>query len=420
MARSPLQILFLSTWFPAPLDTGSRIRVAHLLRALAADNHVDLVSFLPEPVEEASISELRGRCRRVETVERSPFWRDPRKRFTGHLSRTPRDVIACRSPEMSALVNRLAALARYDLVIASVTNTAHYALQVRDTPRLLEEHNFDTLWMEERWRAQTALPGKLAGWITWQKCRAYERRLFPQFQAISMVSVHDRAAVERVIPSCAGRVYVCPNGVDVQRYRPSGEPPAHDTLVFNGPLAYAPNREAMRWFLGEVFPRILSERPAAQLTITGRAGGFDLNTLPVRENVTLTGYLDDIRPAVAGSWACVVPIRAGSGTRLKILEAMALGTPVITTSKGIEGIAARPGEDFLLADSAEDFACQALRLLRDSGLRARLARSGRALVEARYSWASIGASFSALAEQTAAMRPPAAVRRATKAPSHAA
>jgi glycosyltransferase involved in cell wall biosynthesis len=402
-----MRILFLSTFFPYPLDTGSAVRVYHLLQALAARHKVHLLSFMPRAESEAFIPTLRDWGIQVEVVHRDPFQRQPRKAVTGHFSLKPRDVIACYSPEMMHLATQAAQRTAFDLVIASTTLTAPYALAIAGVPRILEEHNFMTAWMEERFRSRHPGLKKILAWITWQKCQRYERWLYPQFDLATMVSERDCAAVEAAIPEYTRRVAVVPNGVDTIVNRPGLADPEPETLVFNGALTYYANADAMRYFLSEIFPLIHHSRPEARLKITGRTEGVDLSALPLNGKVALTGYLEDVRPAVAGSWVCVVPLRIGSGTRLKILEAMALGTPVVATSKGAEGLEVTAGEDILIADEPGEFARQTLRLLGDPDLRQRLARNGRAVVEQKYDWAGIGAQFCALAEALAAVRFPA-------------
>ncbi len=154
----------------------------------------------------------------------------------------------------------------------------------------------------------------------------------------------------------------------------------------------------MQWFLTEVYPRIKQRVPNVSLTISGSTSGVDLAGLRLDESVHLSGYVEDVRPLVAGGAVCVAPIRQGSGTRLKILEAMALGTPVVATSKGAEGLGVTPGEDILLADEPVEFAAQVVRLLHDPALHEHLARNARRLVEQYYDWEQIGQRFVELVE----------------------
>ena len=195
------------------------------------------------------------------------------------------------------------------------------------------------------------------------------------------------------------RVVVVPNGVDLDWYKGDFGAPEPGTLVFPGALTYNANFDAMTFFLHQVFPLIKARRPGAILRITGKTNGVLVDRLPLDESVILTGYLDDVRPTVAQSWACVVPLRVGGGTRLKVLEAMALGTPVVSTSKGAEGLEVTPGEDILIADEPTEFADAVLRLLDDPALRAKLAANGRRLVRERYGWEQIGKKLDQLLHQ---------------------
>jgi len=169
-------------------------------------------------------------------------------------------------------------------------------------------------------------------------------------------------------------------------------------------MTYSANYDAMQFFLRDVYPQVRAAVPGASLTITGSTAGVDQAGLALDDTVHLTGYVDDIRPVIAGSAACVVPLRQGGGTRLKILEAMALGVPVVSTRKGAEGLDVVDGEHLLLADTPRDLAAATVRLLQDGALRACLASQARALVERRYDWRAIGAAFTALVEETVARR----------------
>jgi glycosyltransferase involved in cell wall biosynthesis len=175
--------------------------------------------------------------------------------------------------------------------------------------------------------------------------------------------------------------------------------PEPNTLVFSGALTYAANSDAAEYFVSEILPLVRAKVPAAHLRITGSVGSSKARTIADRDGVTLTGYVQDIRPIVAGSRASVVPLRLGGGTRLKILEAMALGTPVVSTSKGAEGLEIVPGEHLLVADTPNGFARFTVQLLEQPQLRADLAARARRLVEQQYDWASIGRWFGQVVEE---------------------
>lgn len=397
-------VLFVSTWFPYPLDNGSRLRVYHLIKALSQKHQVDLVAFLPPEIEHSRVKEVQSMCRQVKVIERDPFWRDPRKSLSGYFSWKPRDVIRGYSPEMAELVARMGRETHYDLIISSTTEVAPYCLQDTGIPKMLEEHNFMTGWMKERYQTQTHFLKRLTHQATWLKCYFYERKLYSYFDVVSMVSHTDQQAVRATFPGYKGRLEVIPNGVDLET-RPCGlTAPTPETIVFNGALRYYANAEAMRFFCSQALPLIWQQRPKTRLIITGRYDRAELNWLPSDPRITMTGYLEDVRPAVAGAWMAVAPLLEGGGTRLKILEAMALGTPVVATSKGAEGLEVTPGKELLIANDAPGLADHCLRLLGDANLREEIARSARQLVEQHYNWQMIGERFCELVEQAATVK----------------
>jgi len=395
-----VNILFLSTWFPWPLDNGSKVRVYHLLKGLAARHRVTLLSFAFGTSAPAAVGNLRASCTDVRVVQCDPFDRDPVTRALRFLSLAP--VVARPLPEMSRVCRRTLAQASFDLVIASTEVMSAYAWQaLPTTPKILEEHNSLSRWMWDRYRQQTSSVQRVRCWATWLKTRLYESRLFRRFDLCTMVSEQDRDACLHMLPGYRGPVEVVPNGVDCAYHRLGLVEPAPNTLIFNGALTYYANHDAMRHFLADIYPVVRRQNAGATLTITGPTAGVDLQGLELDGTVRLSGYVDDVRPFVGGAWACVVPLRQGGGTHLKVLEAMALGTPVIATSKGVEGLEAIPGKHVLVADDPGQFAQLVVRLLADPDLRARLSANARRLVEERYDWVQIGARFAALCEAVA-------------------
>ena len=312
------------------------------------------------------------------------------------LSLTPS---ASRSvSEMHALARRIINTDHYDAVIVSTMTMSAYALGVPGA-KIIEEHNSLSRWMHERLLAQTAPLQQARCWVSWQKARRFEARLYSQFDLVTMVSPEDQQAVSAVLGRNAHRLAMVPNGVDCLHNHLGLAHPVPRRLVFNGALSYAANFDAMRWFLVEVYPIIEHECPEVTLSITGSTTGVDLSPLPMHPGVQLTGFVDDIRPVVAGAVACVAPIREGGGSRLKILEAMALGTPVVATSKGAEGLDVAPGEHLLVADDPTTFARHTVDVLTNPVLHGKLATNARRLVEERYDWNQIGHSFVALVEE---------------------
>lgn len=384
-----MRILYASTWFPYPPDNGAKIRAFNLVRHLALRHEVHLLAFSTEE-EETHLDVLRDICSSVQVVRRDPFVMGRMGAVLGFLSLRPRGVVSSYSRAMEQAVRKVTGHTRFDVLVGACAPAGRYLTQVPVTPRVLEEQNSGTRMMWEAYRGETRAAGRLRRWVAYQKTLHYERWLFRQFDAVSMVSEPDRGAVLAAMPDMAGRVEVVPNGADLEWNRPGLAIPTPDTLVFNGPLTYSANADAMRSFVQEVLPLVRQHRPEVTLTITGRVEGVDLSWVPADGGVVLKGYLDDVRPAVAGAWTCVVPLRLGGGTRLKILEALALGTPVVSTAKGAEGLDLVPGQEILIADGPAELAEATLRLLREPSLRERLSAAGRRAVVDRYGWAEIG------------------------------
>jgi sugar transferase (PEP-CTERM/EpsH1 system associated) len=377
-----MRILFLSSWFPYPPDNGSRIRVFNLLKHLSQNHNVTLLSFTQADSDPRRASELLKYCQEIHTVPAVSYQPRRWRAIQGFLSPHPRFIVDTFSPEMKTLVWETVESKSFDLVLASQASAAPYVQGLDSADKVFEEVELTVI--REQFAAEVNPLRRLRFGLTWWKATRFMVDLLREFDACTVVSDQERAHILERVPDYP--VTVVPNGVDLNWYQGDFGDPEGDTLIFPASLTYFANLDAMEFFLKGVFPRIRFRRPDIILRITGRTDGVLVDRLSLGEGVVLTGYLDDIRPAIVQSWICVVPLRIGGGTRLKILEAMALGTPVVSTSKGAEGLEVTHNEDILIADEPAEFADAVLHLLSDKSLRAKLATNGRRLVEERYSW----------------------------------
>jgi len=384
-----VRILYLTPWFPSPPTNGSKIRIHNLVSALGERHEVTLISLVREgeAVERAA---LEGICRRVVTVQWDAHPAPSLAARLAHLSLIPQSILTTHSPLMQAAVRQAASEARPDILVASETETARYVDPALSFPCLLDD--FEVGVLDRTQHLDLGAGGRLRARLGWVKVRRYFRNLLRRFAAATVVSEQERAYLRQIAPGFAPVLHI-PNGVDTARFRPGIAPPERYEIVYNGALTYSANYDAMQYFLGDILPRLTALQPQAHLTITGSTQGVDLAGLALSPAVKLSGFLDDVRPVVAGARVCVVPLRAGGGTRLKILEAMALGTPVVSTTKGAEGLQVQDGVNILLADEPETFARQVAQVMDDDALHARLAREGRKLVEQCYDWTSIRSQF---------------------------
>jgi glycosyltransferase involved in cell wall biosynthesis len=393
-----MKILFLSTWFPFPPNNGSKIRVSQMIHALQRDHEVTLVAF--QPPEDRTAANVLPQP--TEHLKVYPVLDDP-YHFVKYLPAfkflSPIPLAYWSHPLICQAIERLAATQTWEAVVAFEGIVSRYALQVSGLPRILDLDTALSYQMHERYMAQTQLLARLRTWISWQKALRYEIDHLKQFQVCTVVSRFEIDYLRSVVKQSGCRIELSPNGVDCEQYRPGLAQPQPDTLIFSGALTYSANYDAMHYFLNEIYPRIRQQVPASSLTITGSTAGVNLPGLRLDRTIHLAGHVSDVRPLVAGASVCVVPLRQGGGTRIKILEAMALGTPIVSTSKGAEGLDVVDGEHLLLADNPPTFAERTIQLLRDPTLRQHLITRARQLVEEKYHWESIGQHFVTLVEE---------------------
>lgn len=388
-----MRILFLSTWFPYPLSQGSKIRAYYLLRALAQYHEVALISFADMPIEPAWLAHITQFCQKIEIVQRDPFAQDSLGTILGQLSLQPTSVKATYSQEMASQVQKTVSSWKPQRIVALTFVTAPYAAQIANVPKVVDVDNLMAHMLREAYQQAATTKERMRRWLAWWKFQRYEKWLFSQFDLCLAVSNRDSQTLRSLLTSQSSEIAIVPNGMDLDQNCFGMTAPKPNTLVFNGALTYQANYDGMDYFLREIFPQVRSRVDEVQLQITGKTEGVPISQLLLDDHVAFTGYVKDIRPVVAGSWACVVPLRIGGGTRLKILEAMALGTSVISTSKGAEGLDVIAGKHLLIADTPYEFAAQTVQLLQNPELRTLLIFNARQLMEEKYNWNEIGRQF---------------------------
>ncbi|NTU78254.1 MAG: glycosyltransferase [Chloroflexales bacterium] len=396
-----MNILLLAPYPPYPPRGGGALRIYNLVRGLAARHELTLLSFVPDQAAVGALAPLRELCR-VATVIGPPPRSLAGRALTTIGSPLPDMALRNASRPYAAALSRLLASGRYDVVQAESIEMAGYALMARGMgPRLvLDQFNAEYLLQRRAALADLrrglglrprAMAGGLYSLAQWRKLARYEARLLRELDCVLVVSEDDRAALSSLAREAAPRLAVVPNGVDTALVRPG--PVRGDlgpaTMAFTGTLDYRPNLDALRWFVSEALPLIRRRRADARLLVVGRAAGRAAHAL-AGEAVEVVGEVPDVAPYIDGAALYVVPMRIGGGSRLKLLEALAMEAPVVSTPMGVEGVAGlRDGEQLLIADSPRAFAEAALRLMADPDLGRRLGAAGRAHVAARYDWSAI-------------------------------
>jgi polysaccharide biosynthesis protein PslH len=411
-----MRILYLTRWFPYPPDNGVKMRLFQLIKALAESHIVDLISFYAQPPDALLAEPLTSLCRRIETVQYRPFDPNRLKAFAGFFADRPRSLIDTFQPEMAAKVAEAIRSETYDLVIASEIDMAPYAESLRGTALLFEGPEI-SFYLDGLDRSQIT-PSVLRKQATWWKLSGYLRKISHVFDGWAVVSEQERRNLMRVSPSLS-KALVIPNGADLDRRPARPVIPQPDRLIYAGSLTYSANIDAVSYFLNEIFPLILEKHPDVRFYVTGNHDGVDLSLLPSSPNLVLTGYLPDVVSAIAESWVSVVPLRKGSGTRLKILESLSLGTPVVSTRKGFEGLDLTPEKHILIGDDPASFAAQVNRVLESKDLRSQLGQQGRQQVQQKYDWRAIGTAFREFAEEVSRQHARAATYTASLQPQAA-
>lgn len=400
-----MHIVLISWWWPYPATNGSKIRLYNLLRNLAAQHELTLLSFAEDQEDtRESIAHLQTFCSRVESIPRPQYNPGGMKAMLGYLSRWPRSLVDVYSAPMAKLLLDVADGKTIDLLIGFEFQTMRYLDLLPGTPSILEE--FEITSFHNQVENATSTPRRLRAQLTLSKMENSVRAQIERGVAYTVVSEKERDYIRLFAPHAP--VEVIPNGVDTQVHQPNPAAVIQPrTVVYNGSVTYSANLDAITYFAHDVLPLLRARHPDASFTVTGGTGNVDVSKLKALPGVHFTGFVPEIAPVVQRHRAVVVPLRQGGGTRLKILEAMAQGVPVVATRKGAEGLNVTDGETILLADSPTGI-CDALdRLFRDDDLHSRLVTNARALVEREYDWHVMGQQLLRLAEQVARKPKPA-------------
>ena len=387
MDRDGSRVLVLGVWFPYPPRWGWAVRVYHLARQLARRHDVTLLTY-GTSADEANVANLREEGIRAETVLRERPSKAARRRdqVVSLFSRLPFESYIARSKELQQAIDRLSADRPFDVIQLESTLVWPFRFP-RESKLVLDEHNVEYENYARHQEMERSPVRKAFYAFEAAKVRRYEQAAWRQVAGCVLTSAREEEIVREHAPET--ETVVVPNGVDVDYFQPASGDREPASIVFNGVLDYRPNLDAALFLVDEVLPLVRAERPDASATIVGRGAPAELERVR-GVNVEATGEVPDVRPYLQKAGVVVVPIRAGSGTRFKVVEGLAVAAPMVSTTVGCEGIGVRDGEHLLVADSAEEFAGAILRLLGDPELGKRLGAAGRQFVEDEYSWESAG------------------------------
>lgn len=396
-----MKILYITYGLPYPPHSGGRIRDFHLIRQISAQHSVSVLSLLESPEERRGPADFENYCEQVDTVLAAP------RSWPEHLRGAARALASGRPlathpfyyPEMAARVRALATTWNPDIVQIEHSFLAPYVRAIpadRPCKTILSLHNLGALQYRRMLRLRTGVRQKPLFLLKWLLMRNWEPHWAAKFDRCLAVSSVEERLLRSAIPNLS--VSVIDNGVDTGSLHPLAPPPGGNALLFVGTMGYPPNADAVLRFHRAVMPLLRRRIPDVELLIVGGHPPPAVRRLDRQPGVTVTGHVDDLIPWYQRSRVTVVPLRAGGGTRLKILESMALGRPVVSTSLGCEGLEVGHQEHIWIADTPAAFADAVARLIEDGEFCRRMIDRARQRVETRYAWTEIGRKLLAVYE----------------------
>lgn len=378
-----MNVLYLCHRFPYPPKRGGKIRPFNMIRHLSANGHRVTVCSLARSAQEAeegrgiapycadfSMAQVSNPLQTLRMIVRLPL-------------RTPSSMGYFYSPALAQRVSRLLSEGKWDLIFVHCSSVAQYVEQVNDVPKILDFGDMDSQkWLE--YANYKPFPLSLGYRLEGNKMLAAEKRLARRFDFCTATTRAEWETLESYRTGVATDWF--PNGVDADFFCPSNEPYEPDTLSFIGRMDYYPNQECMARFCQEVWPQLRSRRPQMKLLIIGADPSPAMRRLGELPGVTVTGSVADVRPFVRQSALMVAPLNIARGTQNKILEAMAMGVPVVTSRVAAGGVDAEADKHFVVADTVEEYCSAILRILDDPSERQRLAIAGRQRMLSNHAW----------------------------------
>jgi sugar transferase (PEP-CTERM/EpsH1 system associated) len=386
-----LRILFLCPQPLWPINTGARLRNFHLANSLGSFCEVTVLQ-ITQPGE-SSAAPTPATFQRVLSAERGKSY-TPAKLLRGLAGPTPVTVLNYTSDKVARVLAEILNSASYDAVQMESIHLIRYLEIIRKSMKkpfvVLDWHNIESELMQRYAGSATNPVREFVAARTATLLRQLEEQALRSFAAHTVVSEREKEKLLARVPQA--EIHVIPNGVDVAAFAPRStlkSPSSRRTLLFVGSMDYHANSDAVIWFCRDIWPLLAAEFSTIDFKIVGRNPPASVLAL-ASSRIIVTGTVEDVRPFYSEAFAVLVPLRVGGGTRLKILEAMAAGVPVISTRLGAEGLSIEDQREFLLADTAADMAASIRALLNQPALAQRLCAAARTLAQSQYDWSVLG------------------------------
>jgi glycosyltransferase involved in cell wall biosynthesis len=391
-----MRLLVLSVTSPVPANNGVKMRTRSILRALAAERHEIVLVEFADPCEVNGINpELSKICQRVIRVPHRFKSLSSSKDYIGRASRlfaqAPYGVAAARSSQMASQVAALLSEKAVDAILCEQSDLVTNVPTQLTVPLVVDFHNVDYVIMERYVRFESNWAKRLYARLESRKLREWERRACQRASIAWACSEYDGALLQTLAPSLP--MFVVPNVVDVDEYAPCSVEDSRK-ILFQGGMDWYPNRDAVEFFIADIFSRIRTQVPDVRFVVAGRNPPEEFRQRLGRvPGVQFTGTVPDMRAEIASAAVCVVPLRIGSGTRLKILEAAAMAKPIVSTTVGAEGLEFVKSQEILLEDDPSAFADAVTKLLKTPSDRRHLGQAARKRTEQQYSFLALRLSL---------------------------
>ncbi len=395
-----LNILFVSTRNPYPPDHGHTIRTYNTLKCISKGNNIYLLAFV-ESKEKLNIGPLKKFCKTVDFFiipEDVKKWRFFLSLFFNVFSPLPFVAHKYYRKEMRKKIEQVLTEYKIDIVHLDMLPLARYFKVVKAYPTVLVDHNVESLRILRWAEIEKNILTKMYMYLQYLKLFKFEKKMCSKFDRCITVSEFDKKALENLCPN--GRFTIIPNGVDTEYFKGNNIKIVPNSLIWVGGMRSLYNREAVNYFVDEILSLIQLEIPDVKVTFVGSSPPQKLFEISkINSSIRYTGFVEDVRPYVEEAAVYIAPIRSGSGTKLKILNALSLSKAVVTTSIGAEGIDVTPNENILIADSPQDFAQKTIELLRNPDIAEKIGKAGRKLIEGKYNWKIICSKMNQVYEE---------------------
>ncbi len=402
-----MKILFLTSRVPYPPIGGIQLRVFHFIKALSRQHEITLLSLSEQPVPAEQMAGLQPYVRRLEIIELSKS-RSYLNCLAGLFSSKPLQVYYYRSPALFERLQEIARHEKFDLIYVHLIRMAEYTKALNGEPKILDLTDAMSLSYERICQIHRDHSLKLfhvAQKVECGRLREYEAAAVRRFDRNLIISQTDKKFLGQFAD--VSRMKIIGPGVNLNYFSFYDGDFDANRIVFLGTMSFLPNKDAIIYFYKKIWPNVKRRIPAMKLSIVGANPAPEVVRLSRDADIEVTGYVPDVRPFLRRAAVSICPMRVGAGAKNKVLEAMSIGTPVVSTSLGAEGIEAQPGHHLLVADAPKLFANQVSRIAQRPELRSRLARQARHLIEEKYDWDLVTQPLERLIESMASKKKPA-------------